>query len=111
MPRDLVRYFLVVFERGCDARVEKKVGSQPPPAYCHARHILFYYIEDCSSFKRIMNPFLTSHLIPSSYFNSPMEWDYVRAINPYIKGIESLHQSAVAYIKSLHQNVKVPDFY
>ena len=29
-----------------------------------------------------------------------------RAISPYIKGIESLHQSAVT-----HQGVKVPDFY
>ena len=28
--------------------VEKMVGSQPPPACCHASHILFYYIEDCS---------------------------------------------------------------
>ena len=34
-----------------------------------------------------------------------------RAINLYIKGIESLHQSAVTYIKSLHQGVKVSDFY
>ena len=28
--------------------VERMVGSQPPPACCHASHILFYYIEDCS---------------------------------------------------------------
>ena len=35
------------------------VGSQPPPACCHASHILLYDIEDCSrgSFGRTINPF------------------------------------------------------
>ena len=28
--------------------VERMVGSQPPPACCHASHILFHYIEDYS---------------------------------------------------------------
>ena len=45
--RDFVRYFVIVFERGCDALVEKKVGFQPSPACCHVSHILFYYIKDC----------------------------------------------------------------
>ena len=28
--------------------VERTIGSQSPPACCHASHILFYYIEDSS---------------------------------------------------------------
>ena len=46
--RDLVRYFVIVFERECDVRIEKMIDSQSPSACCHVNHILFYYIKDCS---------------------------------------------------------------
>ena len=42
----LPQFQQVCFDRG--ESVERMVGSQPPPACCHASHILFYYIEDCS---------------------------------------------------------------
>ena len=45
--RDLVRYFVIVFERGCDAPVEKKVDFQPFSTCYHVNHIFFYYIKDC----------------------------------------------------------------
>ena len=45
--------------------VERIVGSQPPPVCCHASHILFYYIEDCSRGALGEESIHPSHHIPS----------------------------------------------
>ena len=45
--RDLIRYFIIVFKRECDARVERKVGFQISSTCYHISHIFFYYIKNC----------------------------------------------------------------
>ena len=94
MRRDLVRYFVIVFEKGCDVRVEKMINSQPSPAYCHVNHIFFYYKGLLQgSFGKIINSFFTSHSIPSSYFNNSMVWDWMldgMRLNARVKGLDAL---------------------
>ena len=47
MRKDLIRYFIIVFERECDARIEKMIDFQSSSTCCYINHILFYYIKNC----------------------------------------------------------------
>ena len=41
MRRGLIQYFIIVFERECDARVEKKIDFQFFSIYYYVNHIFF----------------------------------------------------------------------
>ena len=45
MRRDLIRYFIIVFERECDIRIKKIIDFQPSSICSYINYIFFYYIK------------------------------------------------------------------
>ena len=56
MRRNLIRYFIIVFERECDARIKKMIDFQLSLICYYVNYILFYYIKNC--FKKALREFI-----------------------------------------------------
>ena len=47
MRRDLIRYFIIIFEKEYDIHIEKIINSQSFSICYYINYILFYYIKNC----------------------------------------------------------------
>ena len=47
MRKNLIRYFINVFEKEYDVYIKKIIDFQSPSIYYYINHIFFYYIKNC----------------------------------------------------------------